>query len=748
MMPVPDELRGTTKITKSHLDGNEQPKEDSKVTRLLYNFAKKEIRKLVVSDSDNSLVFGLVQTDNHVESLNLGSFRAEMWLKHNYDKIHGDIFGAESYRNALNRLIAKAMFEDSTTETIYNRIALVNNVIWIDLTTHDWRAIRIDEEGYKIVELDESTPTFERKQHQRQQVIPASCEFDALEKLCDWLRIKQSDRFIFKIHLVSLFIEKYPIPIMVITGEYGSIKTTIIKTIKKIVDPSSQLSLHLAKNPEDLALQLYHRYLTSYDNVSKFSSDTSDTFCRAITGDGNSKRALYTNTDEVILNYTRKIILNGIAPTISNTDFISRSIFYETRPINEEERLTLEEFDQEIDKLLPFLLHQIFNVLSYALRHYSIIKKDVKFKPRMSDFAIWGEVISRGLGNQSMEFIDRYKERIEQINLEAINNFPFFGLVQKIMEHQTEYEDTITKFHRLLIAQAENEGVDIKSKYANFPKAPNKIKWQVQSLRNSFKPVGIDISIYQYDLRDGRFPRGNHIIKIIKNGTDQEVAKVSQPPMPSQPALFYEQNDQKLTEIKTPDGDTISAKIDGDSDIDANGDWLVSQPENNQIYEQNHVGVDGRHDRDKIPTSQTLGSDYWGTPQDIFDSICGLYKVRPMLDVCATSENAKCMYFFTEQKDGLKQNWDKESWCNPPYSQSYDWVQKCWLEHTKNNITITALIMKDETTSYWKEYVKDKAEVYTWPHRIKFIDPNTGLKGDSARFVSAIVVWRKKDGSL
>lgn len=747
-MDVPAELKGSVNVTSSHLAGKEQPKEDSKVTRLLYNFAKKEIRKLVVSDSDNSLVFGLVQTDDHVESLSLSSFRAEMWLKHNYDKIHGDIFGVESYRNALNRLIAKAMFEDSATETIYNRVALVGNVIWVDLTTHDWKAIRIDEKGYKIVELDESTPTFERKQHQRQQVIPASCDFDALEKLCDWLRIKQNDRYIFKIHLISLFIEKYPIPIMVITGEYGSIKTTIVKTIKKIIDPSSQLSLHLAKNPDDLALQLYHRYLTSYDNVSKFSSDTSDTFCRAITGDGNSKRALYTNTDEVILNYTRKIILNGIAPTISNTDFISRSIFYETRPINEEERLTLEEFDQEIYKLLPFLLHQIFNILSYTLRNYSIIKKDIKFKPRMSDFAIWGEVISRGLGNQPMEFIDKYKERIEQLNLEAINNFPFFGLVQKIMENQTEYEDTITKFHRLLIAQAENEGVDIKSKYANFPKAPNKIKWQVQSLRNSFKPIGIDISIYQYDLRDGRFPRGNHIIKIIKNGTDQEVAKVSQPPMPSQPALFYEQNEQKLTEIKTPDGDSISAKTDGDSDENANGDWLVSQPENSMNYEQNDSDGDDRHDGDKISTSQHQGSDYWSTPKDIFDAICGLYKVRPMLDVCATPENSKCMHFFTEKTDGLKQNWDKEAWCNPPYSKSYDWVQKCWLEHEKNNITVTALIMKDETTEYWKQYIKDKAEVYAWPHRIRFIDPNTGLKGDSARFVSAIVIWRKKHNAL
>lgn len=747
-MELPEAWKGSVHVTKAHLDGKDENKENDRVTKQLYNFAKREIRKLVVADSDSSLVFGIIQTNNHIESLNLGSFRAEMWLKHEYDKAHGEIFGTESYKSALNRLVAKAMFEDSATETIYNRVAMVDRVIWYDLAWKDWKAIRIDEDGYKLTDLDETTPTFDRKQHQSAQVMPSPCDFDALEKLCDLLRIKKSDRFIFKIHLISMFIEKYPMPIMVITGEYGSIKTTITKTIKKIIDPSNQLSLNISKSIDDLVLQLYHRYVAAYDNVSSFSQEVSDTFCRAITGDGNSKRALYKDTDEIILNYTRKIVLNGIAPTIDNTDFISRAIFYETNPINEEERLTLEEFNQEIDKLLPFLLGQICNILSYALRNYGMVKQQIKFKPRMSDFAVWGETISQGLGNKPMEFIEKYKDRLEQLSLEAINNFPLFGLVQKIMENQTPYEDTVSKFHRLLVAQAENEGIDIKSKYNKFPKAPNKIKYQVQSLRNSFKTVGIDISIYQYNGREGRFPRGNHVIKINKLGSTQEVAKVSQPPTPSQPDQIYEQKEPKLAEIKTGGRDTMSAKIDSfsgrDSGRDDSGDWLVSLPENDQIYEQNQGGVDGRDGGDKSRTPSPRQSDYWGTPRDIFDTICGLYKVRPILDVCATPENAKCMSFITEKTDGLKQTWDKESWCNPPYSQIGKWVQKCWLEHEKNNITVTALIMKDETTAYWKDYIKDKAEVYTWPHRIRFIDPMTGHKADSARFVSAIVIWRAK----
>lgn len=48
-------------------------------------------------------------------------------------------------------------------------------------------------------------------------------------------------------------------------------------------------------------------------------------------------------------------------------------------------------------------------------------------------------------------------------------------------------------------------------------------------------------------------------------------------------------------------------------------------------------------------------SSEWATPQDFFDKLNDEFNFN--LDPCATKENAKCGKFFTEEQDGLKQNW-------------------------------------------------------------------------------------------
>lgn len=60
------------------------------------------------------------------------------------------------------------------------------------------------------------------------------------------------------------------------------------------------------------------------------TDETSDIFCKAITGAVYAKRKLYSNDDEVNLRYRRKIILNGISFSLDRGDLVERSIIYNT----------------------------------------------------------------------------------------------------------------------------------------------------------------------------------------------------------------------------------------------------------------------------------------------------------------------------------------------------------------------------------------------------------------------------------
>lgn len=66
----------------------------------------------------------------------------------------------------------------------------------------------------------------------------------------------------------------------------------------------------------------------------------------------------------------------------------------------------------------------------------------------------------------------------------------------------------------------------------------------------------------------------------------------------------------------------------------------------------------------------------WATPQWLFDLLNEEFRFT--LDVCATEDNAKCADFYTEQDDGLSQEWYGTVWCNPPYGRAIGaWVRKC-----------------------------------------------------------------------
>lgn len=519
--------------------------EQTSITKELFEFARPRISKLVVSNTDSNQVFGLIPIDTHLETFAIQSSKANMWLKCAYfektQKIHSD----EAYRNALSLISSQAIMTDTQRETIYNRVAMVGGAVYYDLCTPAWQVAKITTKGIEIISLDENTPIFVRHQHQSAQVLPNFDKIDSLTKLVELARVPKKDELLFKVHLISMLLEKYPTPIMVVHGEHGSVKTTRTKTVKKIIDPSGANVSSIPHNKSDLSLHLYSRYLSNFDNISGFNQETSDMFARAITGEGQSKRKLFTDEDEIIWNYKRKIIVNGISPALEFPDFRDRAIFYETQRISQEERMTEEEFDSRLEYLLPFVLGEMFEILSKTLGLYDLVKEQLKHLPRMADFTIFGECISRALGNEPLAFFEQYLERIESGSLDINESYPIIDLTKKLMNDRGDnYEDTVSNYFKTVKDLANREGIDITSNHVKFPKAPNRVKPQIEILKSNFRTIGLEIDIRSYDKRDGKHPRGSHIIsinKIQEQRTLPGCTESSLSPLSSPPSLDDEQ---------------------------------------------------------------------------------------------------------------------------------------------------------------------------------------------------------------
>jgi len=137
----------------------------------------------------------------------------------------------------------------------------------------------------------------------------------------------------------------------------------------------------------------------------------------------------------------------------------------------------------------------------------------------------------------------------------------------------------------------------------------------------------------------------------------------------------------------------------------------------------------------------TSNSSTWQTPPSIYDPLNKNFAFD--LDPCCTHKSAKCKKHFTEEEDGLVQDWGGHSvFMNPPYGrQIKDWVKKAFEESKKPNTTVVCLIPARTDTKWWFDYCVH-GEIIFLKGRIKFINEDN-MPVNSAPFPSAIVIFGK-----
>jgi phage N-6-adenine-methyltransferase len=125
-------------------------------------------------------------------------------------------------------------------------------------------------------------------------------------------------------------------------------------------------------------------------------------------------------------------------------------------------------------------------------------------------------------------------------------------------------------------------------------------------------------------------------------------------------------------------------------------------------------------------------ADSLSTPRKIFRYCERKWRVKCNLDVCATKKNRKCRAFFDRRRNGLNRRWKNQRrrrtvvWCNPPHSQTKNWIKIAYYEW-KNFKTRTVGLIPINTlcSSYGKKYILPHAKFHIITGRINFLNPRT-----------------------
>ena len=529
-----DVIDGTIKQNKETTILFDQDKDEKLSSTLrVHKVGQSIIEKQVKSENDTEQIVIKVRLNDKPHWIDIRSPTFEQMIRVKTQDIYQEIYSDSTYKTAIKNLYANALLNGTETKPIFSRSAFVDECLYYDLQNLDGVVFKISKDEIKKTQDNDSSPIFLKspsaKTFQSMQQEPSFDNPNALNEFVNLCRIQDSDRVVFVSHFISFFLKCFPIPIQILHGEQGSAKTSVSSAIKGMIDPEGENALSLPENVDDLAIVLSKRDLSNFDNTDNFTKEISQFLCKAVTGTQYGKRGLYTNDEEFSLTLMSKIILNGIDPSIKQPDLLERSIFYELPKIDKTERMTDEDFKIKVNNLKPSLLGIIFETIQNSMNIIEDVKKELKGSslPRMASFAIWGESISRALGNDDNDFINRYWEMIEDVSLSLNEEYPLIPLVVDLMKRNCKLDENqkpIQQPKTILLSELFNVLLLDGTKDKRLPADSKVLGKQLKQLKPTFRTLDYEISVTKYNKRDEKYPRGSNIVSIIpiaSNGLDQ-----------------------------------------------------------------------------------------------------------------------------------------------------------------------------------------------------------------------------------
>ena len=189
-----------------------------------------------------------------------------------------------------------------------------------------------------------------------QLALPMPARGGSLELLKKYVNVEAADWPLFIGWLTAAVRPVGPHPILVITGEQGAAKTTMLRVCRRLIDPNASPVRAQPKELRDLMIAARKSWLMAYDNITALPGWLSNGLCGLSTGTGFTIRSLGTDDEEIIFVAQRPIIINGISDFVDKADLGDRSYLPALAADFLVDRRTEEAFWADFDRDCPLIL--------------------------------------------------------------------------------------------------------------------------------------------------------------------------------------------------------------------------------------------------------------------------------------------------------------------------------------------------------------------------------------------------------
>ncbi len=465
-----------------------------------------------------------ITVNDHRETCRLRSQTFRRWLASRFFEKTSGAPAAGAMQMALAVIEARAQF-DAPEREVFVRVGRYDGRLYVDLGDPTWRAVEIGPHGWRIVER----PPVRFYRACGMTALPEPVPGGSIGILRSFLNVESDDQFVVAVAwLLACFRDRGPYPILVLSGEQGSAKSTFSKVLRALIDPNVAPLRALPREDRDLFIAASNSHVLAFDNVSRLPDWTSDTLCRLATGGGFATRRLRTDQEEILLDACRPVMLNGIEDIVTRPDLADRAIFLTLGPITEDRRRAEGQLWSEFENEKPHILGALLDAVAEGLKRLPQLR--LSRAQRMTDFAHWATACETALwpvGGFMGAFERNRQEAIERV----IEEDPVASAVRQLMATSVAWKGSATELQGALLPFWGGRKASSKES----PRSPRELAGRLRRAQTFLRAAGIELSF----VREGRV--GARMIEITRSGTSRTAdAAAESSSAPSAPSTARE----------------------------------------------------------------------------------------------------------------------------------------------------------------------------------------------------------------
>ncbi len=226
--------------------------------------------------------FADIDIDNHRETLALHSREFKDRLEYDYFREVEDAPPRDAVQSAISTLKSRAKYE-GPERSVHVRVAQQEGRLFLDLADRERRAIQITADGWSIIH----DPSARFHRPGGMLALPVPERGGSIDDLKPFLNLQdESDFVMVATWLMASLRPRGPYPVLAVSGEHGSAKSSLSRLLRSLVDPNFVPLRSIPKNSQDFFIMAKHAHVMALDNLSGLPNWASDALCRMSTGGG------------------------------------------------------------------------------------------------------------------------------------------------------------------------------------------------------------------------------------------------------------------------------------------------------------------------------------------------------------------------------------------------------------------------------------------------------------------------------